>query len=108
MNQKIFIEKLEQAYINNVNISKAKNNDYAGQETSDAFANFRMIEHLSQGKVTAEQGILTRMTDKMIRVMNLLSQDAKVKDEKIGDTLSDLANYAMILRVYMEDKQSKL
>lgn len=105
MNQKIFLEKLEQEYLANVAISCNKNADYAS--ASDAFANFRMIEFMSQGKITAEQGIVTRMTDKLIRTVNLLTQEAKVSDEKIGDTLRDLANYSMILKIYIDHKKQQ-
>ena len=97
-----FIVELTAAYAANVEISKRKNTDYAGANTNDAFANFRVIETLSQGRISVEQGIVTRMTDKLQRVVNLLTQDAAVKDESIADTLSDLANYAMILRIYMQ------
>lgn len=103
-----FILALSDAYENNVNISRAKNADYAGA-VGDAFANFRQIEILTGGKVTTEMGIITRMSDKLIRVSNILAAGkAEVKDESICDTLSDLANYAMILRIYIANKNSTL
>ncbi len=99
-----FILALSDEYEANVNISRNKNKDYAG--SVDPFANFRQIEFLTGGKITAEQGILTRMSDKMTRISNLLTAPAAVKDESIGDTLSDLANYAMILKLYIKNKNS--
>lgn len=46
--------------------------------------------------------ILTRMTDKMNRLKNLVvkgEKTAQVSDESIDDTLQDLANYAIIFLV---------
>ena len=42
----------------------------------------------------------------MTRIGNLLKQDveASVADEKITDTLEDLANYSIILKVYIDTK----
>ena len=105
MNRTTFLETLRKEYDKNIAISTAKNNDYAGANTEDAFANFRVIEILSKGKITVEQGIVTRLTDKLQRVINLLSQESSVKTESISDTLSDLANYAMILKMYVDEKQ---
>jgi hypothetical protein len=47
------------------------------------------------------------MTDKMQRIANLLDKEAMVKDESILDTLQDLSNYSLILRVYLEQKNEK-
>lgn len=78
-----------------------KNSDYSAPE--DPFLNFRAGE--SYG-ITAEMGIIVRMSDKLMRASNLLTREAKVVDESILDTLSDLANYAMILRMLIESKKS--
>lgn len=100
MKQIDFLQKLAEEYAKNVAISVAKNSDYAGAD--DAFKNFRLIETLTNGKVSAEMGILVRMTDKLQRIANLLYSDAKVKDEKITDTLADISNYAMILKILID------
>lgn len=99
MTQKEFLVELKKSYENNIKISERKNSDYATSD--DAFKNFKACEMIG---VPAAVGILVRMTDKLIRVSNLLNQPAKVNDEKITDTLSDLANYAMILKVYLDDR----
>ena len=44
---------------------------------------------------TAESGILTRMSDKISRIRNLLQNTASV-DEALEDTVLDLAGYAVI------------
>jgi hypothetical protein len=40
----------------------------------------------------------------MSRISTLIDKEAKVEDEKIIDTLVDLANYAIILKVYLSQK----
>ena len=83
-------------------ITTAKNSDYASK--SDAFANFRVIENLSLGRITTMDGILTRMSDKLSRIINLTGQEAKVTTESIVDTLNDLAVYSIIARIWVECK----
>lgn len=98
-----FLARLEELYKNNLDISRRKNADYAG--FGNPFKNFEICETL--GITSVESGILVRVTDKLSRISTLLKQDAQVKDEAITDTLSDLANYAMILRIYIENKNEK-
>ena len=70
-------QKLNQIY-------KAKNHDY-----SDSFGD----TYKKLGIISA----VTRLSDKMNRLMSLaVSHDAQVKDEKIEDTLLDMANYAIM------------
>lgn len=83
-------------------ITQAKNHDYSWSEY--AFNNFELIEELTSWKVKTAEWILVRMTDKISRVANLLSSEAKVADEKITDTLLDLANYSIILKIYLDTK----
>lgn len=49
-------------------------------------------------KVRAEYpyAIAIRLSDKLERVKTLLKQEAKVVDEKLDDTLTDLANYCIL------------
>lgn len=98
--QKDFLYRLNELYTNNVQISARKNADYANE--NDPFQNFRASEMLG---IPAEQAIIIRMCDKLVRVSNLISREAQVEDESILDTLSDLSNYSMILRMYLEQKK---
>ena len=82
-------------------VQRAKNHDYSG--VVDPFANFELVEKF--GVCSTEEGIVVRMTDKLSRISRLLKGDAKVLDEKVEDTLIDLANYAIILKCYMEAKR---
>lgn len=98
--QKDFILRLDELYTNNVQISIKKNADYANE--NDPFQNFRVCEAMG---IPAEVGLIVRMSDKLMRINNLISREAQVKDESILDTCSDLANYAMILRMLIEQRK---
>jgi hypothetical protein len=98
--QKEFLARMAELYAYNVELSRRKNSDYADNE--DPFKNFRACEFYG---VSAARGIIVRMSDKLTRVANLLDRDAAVRDESILDSLSDLANYSMILRMYLENEK---
>lgn len=100
MNTQQFIEALEKSYTKNLDISKKKNADYAG--IGDPFKNFKLCEMM--GICSVEKGIMVRMCDKMSRIATLLDKNESVLDERVEDTCADLANYAMILKVYLEQK----
>lgn len=72
----------------------AKNHDYG-----DAF-----------GQTFAELGIIsaiTRISDKTNRLKSLATKDQRVDDEKIEDTLMDLANYAVMTLIELQDNDGK-
>jgi len=95
-----FIQRFRELQDESFTVLKNKNKDYAG--VGDPFKNFKLVETL--GICNVEQGILVRMCDKMSRISTLLGKEASVQDEKITDTLQDLSNYSLILRVYLEQK----
>lgn len=103
MNKTQFLTRLAELYDINVEISNVKNSDYATGD--DPFKNFRLCESL--GITSVEKGMLVRISDKLSRISNLLDKKGEVKDETINDTLSDLANYAMIMRMYLEQKNEE-
>lgn len=72
---------------------KRKNHDY-GDSVSDTFDKFGI------------DAFLVRMYDKINRVYSLTRYDSKVQveDEKIEDTLLDLANYAVIALVELRNQ----
>lgn len=100
MNTQEFLTDLENTFKDCLKTAKRKNADYS--KATDPFANFKNVESL--GICSVEVGILTRITDKMARISNLIKQEAQVKDESIQDTLMDLINYASILKSYIESK----
>ena len=84
-------------------ITKKKNNDYAGA-SEDPFFNFTLVEYL--GVVTTEQGMFTRLIDKVSRFATFLkTRDLMVKSESVTDTLMDLANYCILTAAYLELKK---
>lgn len=74
-------------YLNNLYIEK--NHDY-GDSVHDTFIKYGLTS------------FLVRMEDKLNRARTLNQKDAKVNDEKITDTLLDLANYAIISVIELE------
>ncbi len=71
-----------------------KNHDYG-----DAF-----------GQTFAELGIIsaiTRISDKTNRLKSLATKDQRVDDERIEDTLMDLANYAVMTLIELRDNDDK-
>lgn len=74
---------------------KRKNNDY-GDSVSDTFAKFGL------------DAFLVRMYDKLNRVYSLThGKQIKISDERIEDTLLDLANYAVISLVELKNLEEK-
>jgi hypothetical protein len=82
-----------------------KNAGYSGKDNPDAWANFRMAESFG---VSAFKGCLVRMSDKYIRVTNLVKNPANdMVNENVKDTLFDLAAYALIAICLLEEKENK-
>ena len=72
-----------------------KNHDYG-----DSFGVlYRMF-----GQITA----LIRIWDKVNRLTSLYFKKGKVEDESVKDTLYDLANYAILTIMEMEDDNDKI
>lgn len=101
MTKDTFLKRMAEIYDANVEISRKKNADYASGD--DPFGNFRISAAFG---VPVSQAILVRMSDKMARIANLLQRPAQVADESILDSLSDLANYSVILRMWLEENQT--
>jgi hypothetical protein len=82
-----------------------KNAGYSGKDNPDPWANFRMAESFG---VSAFKGCLIRMSDKYIRVTNLVknSENEQV-GENIKDTLADLAAYALIAICLLEEEENE-
>jgi len=79
-----------------------KNAGYAG-DNPDPWANFRMSEMLG---TPAHIGCLIRLSDKWIRVTNLIKNpDNDQVGENIKDTLFDLAAYALITVCLYEEME---
>lgn len=80
-----------------------KNAGYAG-DSLDRWANFRVSESFG---VPAFLGVMVRMSDKWIRITNLVNNPNNEKvGESIKDTLMDLASYALIAIAIMEEQDA--
>jgi len=82
-------------------MQQAKDADYSGERP---YGNLHACERLG---VPAFQGVMVRMSDKWERIVNLMEKDPVVADEKIEDTLLDLACYAVIALVVREQSKQK-
>jgi len=79
-----------------------KNADYSWDV---AFKNFELVEVL--GITDVATWLLVRQSDKVSRITNLLQRKFQgvanqVKDESITDSLVDLANYCILLKIYLD------
>jgi hypothetical protein len=76
-------------------LCKRKNSDY-GASVNDTYKRYGLVSYL------------VRMEDKINRVRNLvLNKNQKVEDEKIRDTLMDLANYSILAIIDMENEKTQ-
>ena len=81
-----------------------KNAGYSGN-SRDRWANFRMAENFG---VSAFLGCLVRMSDKFIRIQNLVKNpNNEMVGESIKDTLLDLASYALIAYCLLTEQEEK-
>ena len=87
------------------NMHVAKSAGYSGKDNPDTWSNFRMSKVFG---VSPFIGCLVRMSDKFIRVGNLVNNpDNEQVGEGIIDTLKDLASYALISICLYEEKKER-
>lgn len=104
MNQEQYLKRFKEITEQMYAITEAKNRDYCGS-TEFPFKNFTMVENI--GFATTEQGFLTRITDKVMRISSFVKNGTlAVQDEKVTDTLCDLANYSILMMCYLESKST--
>lgn len=77
-------------YLHNLYITK--NNDY-GSSVHDTYLKYGMSAYL------------IRIEDKLNRARNLTLKSQMVDDEKMEDTLLDLANYAILAAMELRQKE---
>jgi hypothetical protein len=99
MGHRRFYELLEKMR----DIHDRKNSDYSAEK--DPLSNFRLTEAFD---VEPWLGVLVRITDKYSRIVQLTrktldGKEAAVADEKIQDTLIDLANYSILMIILYEE-----
>lgn len=80
-----------------------KNKGYSG-DSADRWANFRESEPFG---VSPFLGVLVRMSDKWIRIRNLVRNPSfDMVNEPLEDTLMDLASYALISICILKEKKN--
>ena len=104
MNQEQYLARFKEITEQMYAITRAKNHDYCG-DTNLPFKNFTMVETI--GFASTEQGFLTRIIDKVMRVAGFIKNGSlQVVDEKVTDTLLDCANYCILFICYLESKNA--
>lgn len=91
------VDKFEQITTEMFDLYKRKNADY-GNSVAKTFDEWGLAS------------FLIRMEDKMNRVINLTKKqgEAKIADEKIEDTLLDLANYSIMALIELDRARSEM
>lgn len=86
----------------------AKNTDYVPGLASPAgaFGNLALCELV--GHCSIEEGIATRLLDKVARLCRVAKHDPAVGSEKLEDTAQDLINYAVWIIVARRAREGKL
>ena len=87
------VERFKQITEEMQELCKRKNSDY-GSSVNETYKRYGLVSYL------------VRMEDKINRVRNLvLNKNQKVEDEKIRDTLMDLASYSILAIIDLEQDQ---
>lgn len=89
------VDRLEKLTEQLIETYKAKNNDY-GDSFADSYREFGITS------------AVVRMNDKMNRIKSLSKgEERQVKDESLRDSLMDLANYALMTVIEIENEQER-
>lgn len=105
MNREEYLKTFEEITKTMLETTRKKNADYTNN-SDNPFANFEMVELISGGAITTEQGFLTRMTDKIMRLGTFIKSGVlQVADEKVEDTALDLAIYLILFVCYLRSKK---
>ena len=81
----------------------SKGDDYAN---TDRLSNFKLAGGISG--LNAELNCLSLISTKVARLGVLLSSDKTPKNESVQDSVLDLANYAILLSMILEDKNKTI
>jgi len=77
-----------------------KGNDYAN---TDRLSNFKLAGNIAGG--SAETNCLNLIATKVARLGVLLNSEGTPNNESVEDSIIDLANYAVLLRMILIDHQ---
>ena len=85
-----------------LDLLKKKNNDYA--EDNNCFSNFEYCADKTD--ISVENVFMVFLAVKLARLKELLS-GKETKNESIIDTLKDMANYAVLFSIYLNNKEDR-
>lgn len=81
------------------------------QELADLNVSVLLSKHKDYGPLNIANapggplnGLRVRMHDKLARINHLIDNDADAENESLYDSFLDLANYALIAQLVLEDK----
>lgn len=109
MTDKITLDEVlairKEMYEKSTGIIQAKGHDYnrAQQAQGDTLFNMRVSTILGIDK-SPEEGILTRLADKFMRLISLSSADPANKNESFEDTVVDIHNYIDYMVAFRREK----
>lgn len=81
----------------------SKGSDYANE---DRISNFKLAGAIAGG--TAETNCLNLIATKVARLGVLLNSTGQPNNESIEDSILDLANYAVLLNMILEEAKTEL
>ena len=85
---------------------KRKNADYAGQLAGGTYANFEYAAKVAEPFTDPVDRVFAVMIGiKLARLANLKRPDVQAKNESVGDSQLDLANYATIWAAWEKDRK---
>ena len=78
-------------------LHKSKNADYGNS--------FDKLLDILKDDVPAEIVFFIRASDKLNRIKSLAKKEASVKEEKLYDTVIDLANYSAMFAMWLKENE---
>lgn len=105
MNKKEQEEYLDKTFQKMKSVLVNKSSDYAGDNIdTDKLKNFKVAGNICG--ISPELNCLSLIATKVARLGVLLNSDKSPVNESIQDSVLDLSNYALLLGMLLEDKNS--
>ncbi len=89
-----FEQELQETFVEAFDLLVSKHNDYGPK-------------NISNSPGGPMNGLVVRMHDKMARIENLLYSGKTIKHESVRDSFIDMANYAVIALMVLDEKWPK-
>jgi len=106
MNRDELIEYHDRICLEARDLMRAKNHDYAGENSSSPWMNFERSELM--GLCKTEQAFMVRILDKVSRLITFIDAGhLKVKGEGVHDSIVDIINYMVLFSAFCKEKEAK-